>query len=74
MVPIARYVLVFIEFGSRRIHLSPAAAHPNSAWVTQQARNLAMNLDGRSPAIRFPIPLGRIVLTKLIEEALRAVG
>ncbi|HMC03476.1 MAG TPA: helix-turn-helix domain-containing protein, partial [Cellulomonadaceae bacterium] len=27
------YVLAFIELGSRRIHLSPATAHPNSAWV-----------------------------------------
>jgi putative transposase len=47
------YVLVFIELGSRRIHLSPATAHPDSAWVTQQARNLVMDLDGHSPAIRF---------------------
>ena len=29
------YVLAFIELGSRRIHLSPATAHPNSAWVTE---------------------------------------
>ena len=49
------YVLVFIELGSRRIHLSPATAHPDSAWVTQQARNLAMALDDRSPAMRFLI-------------------
>jgi len=49
------YVLVFIELGSRRIFLSPATAHPDSAWVTQQARNLVMDLDGRSPAIRFLI-------------------
>ena len=42
------YVLVFIELGSRRIHLSPATAHPDSAWVTQQARNLSMDLDGHS--------------------------
>ena len=28
------YVLVFIELGSRRIHVSPATAHPDSAWVT----------------------------------------
>ena len=26
--------LVFIELGSRRIHLSPSTAHPDSAWVT----------------------------------------
>ena len=49
------YVLVFIELGSRRIHLSPATAHPDSAWVTQQARKLALNLDGHSPDIRFLI-------------------
>jgi hypothetical protein len=28
------YVLVFIELGSRRIHLSASTAHPDSAWVT----------------------------------------
>ena len=49
------YVLVFIALGSRRIHVSPSTAHPDSAWVTQQARNLAIDLDGRSPAIRFLI-------------------
>ena len=27
-------VLVFIELGSRRIQVSPATAHPDSAWVT----------------------------------------
>ena len=47
------YVLVFIELGSRRIHLSPSTAHPDSAWVTQQARNLVMDLDGRAPRVRF---------------------
>jgi hypothetical protein len=28
-------------------------AHPDSAWVTQQARNLALDLDARTP-IRAP--------------------
>ena len=49
------YVLVFIELGSRRIHLSPSTAHPDSAWVTGQARNLMMDLDGRAPRVRFLI-------------------
>ncbi len=49
------YVLAFIELGSRRIHLSPSTAHPDSAWVTQQARNLALHLDDRSSPIRFLI-------------------
>ena len=47
------YVLFFIELGSRRVHLAGVTARPNSAWVTQQARNLA--LDGRLENVRFLI-------------------
>jgi putative transposase len=45
------YVLVWIELGTRRVHLGGATANPDSAWVTQQARNLTMALqeEGRSP-------------------------
>ena len=45
------YVLVWIELGTRRVHLGGATSNPDSAWVTQQARNLAMALqeDERSP-------------------------
>jgi len=49
------YVLLFIELGSRRIHLSASTAHPDAAWVTQQARNLTMDLNDRPAAIRFLI-------------------
>jgi putative transposase len=34
------YVLVFIEIGSRRVHFAGCTANPNSAWVTQQARQI----------------------------------
>lgn len=36
------YVLFFIELSSRRVHITTATRHPDSPWVTQQARNLAM--------------------------------
>jgi putative transposase len=49
------YVLLFIELGSRRIHVSSSTVHPDAAWVTQQARNLTMELDDRSTAVRFLI-------------------
>jgi putative transposase len=49
------YVLVFIEHGSRRLHLAGVTAHPTGAWVAQQARNLAMDLDDRLGALRFLI-------------------
>ena len=59
------YVLVFIELGSRRIHLSPSTVHPDSAWVTQQARNLTMNLDGHSR--RFMILNGIYLCVDLVQ-------
>ncbi len=40
-----------------------STAHPDSAWVTQQARNLSMDRDGRAPARSVPHPRpGRQVL------------
>jgi transposase InsO family protein len=39
------YVLFFIELGKRRVHLAGCTPHPTGAWVTQQARNLAWELQ-----------------------------
>jgi putative transposase len=44
-------VLFFIEVSSRRVHVVGATAHPDSAWVNQQARNLA--IDDRLAGVRF---------------------
>ena len=49
------YVLVFIEHGTRRMHLGGVTAHPTGEWTVQQARNLALALDERFEDIRFLI-------------------
>jgi transposase len=47
------YVLVFIEHGTRMLHLAGVTANPTGTWVTQQARNLAMELGSRMDSLRF---------------------
>ena len=49
------YVLFFVELHTRRVIVAGVTAHPDSAWVTQQARNLAHSLDARSAPLQFLI-------------------
>jgi hypothetical protein len=46
------YILFFIELHTRRVHVAGVTAHPDSAWVTQQARNLAFSFEDRSARVR----------------------
>ena len=49
------YVLVFIEHGTRRMHLGGVTAHPTGEWTVQQARNLSLSLGGRFQDVKFVI-------------------
>jgi putative transposase len=49
------YILVFIEHGTRRMHLGGITAHPTGDWTVQQARNLALDLGARFGDFRFLI-------------------
>jgi putative transposase len=47
------HVLFFIQLSTRRVVAAGVTAHPDSAWVTQQARNAVMDLHDRGVSVRF---------------------
>ncbi|WP_231648042.1 integrase core domain-containing protein [Saccharothrix sp. NRRL B-16348] len=47
------YALVFLEHGTRRLHVTGVTTHPTWEWTTQQARNLAADLGHRTQSLRF---------------------
>jgi putative transposase len=49
------YILVVIEHGRRYVHVAGITARPTGAWVTQQARNLLMDLGEGADRFRFLI-------------------
>jgi transposase InsO family protein len=68
------HVLVFIEHGTRRVHLAGVTARPAGAWAVQQARNLAMDLGDRVGALRFLIHDRDPVFTTASGEVFKAGG
>ena len=68
------YVLVFIEIGRRRVHFAGCTAHPNGAWVEQQARQLMWELTEREPNIRFLIRDNDKKFTEAFDTVFRSEG
>jgi transposase InsO family protein len=65
---------VFIEHGTRRLHVAGVTANPTGAWVSQQARNLAMDLGERMVSLRLVIRDRDTKFTGAFDEVFRAAG
>ena len=48
-------MLVFIHHDSRRVRIAGITTNPVASWVTQQARNLSMDVADQANAIKFLI-------------------
>src|SRR5438067_1644244 len=66
------YVLFFIELHSRRVHVAGVTAHPDSGWVTQQARNLA--IEDRLENVGFLVHDRDSKFTRPFDEVFRTEG
>jgi putative transposase len=49
------YVLLLVSIGTRRVEYVACTRNPDAAWMTQQARNLLMDLVDRGGLPRFLI-------------------
>src|SRR5665213_736739 len=49
------YVFFAIDIGTRRVHVLGVTAHPTGDWVTQQTRNLMLELDDAGRKLKFLI-------------------
>jgi transposase InsO family protein len=68
------YLLFFIELATRGVHLAGITTNPDGPWVTQQARNLLMDLDDRGVRPRYLIRDRDSKFTRDFDEVFRSDG
>ena len=68
------YVLFFIDLERRQVFLAGVTAHPIRNWVTQQARNLAAELEDEGRVIKFLIRDRDSKFVAPFDEVMRSIG
>jgi putative transposase len=68
------YVLFFISLTTRRLEFIACTANPDGAWVTQQARNLLMQLGEQEPMFRLLIHDRDRKFSRAFDEVFRSEG
>ncbi len=69
-----RYVLCFLAVHTRRVCVAGCAEHPSAAWVTQQARNLAWQLDEKERRLTLLIRDRDAKFVASFDAVFRAAG
>ena len=68
------YVLFFVSIGTRRVEYVACTSKPDTAWMTQQARNLVMDLDDRGERPRFLIHDRDTKFSRAFDSIFRSEG
>jgi putative transposase len=68
------YVLFFLSLATRRLELIACTPNPDSAWVTQQARNLLMQLADQERRFRLLIHDRDTKFSHAFDEVFRSEG
>ncbi|MCL6506364.1 MAG: integrase core domain-containing protein, partial [Bryobacteraceae bacterium] len=68
------YFVVFLHLGTRRCWISPCTLSPDSAWVSQQARNFLMDAEDLELAPKYVMRDNDTKFTAQFDEVLKTSG
>lgn len=68
------YFLVFLHLGTRRCWISPCTVSPDSAWVSQQARNFLMDAEDLELAPKYMMRDNDAKFTSQFDEVFKTSG